>query len=639
MDRKMIDIDLEWNEPNIIEILAEERQEQIFEPNYFITNDINFAENVWDFTRFMKNYNNPSDYKFNFSQIHSTTFRIILKKTVLRNVFFKERISNKSKIHSVKKAIFGPVLTLIKYLENEKFIYEPELITAFIIKQYIKKKFNNVTERYLQLIISGLKKIIHEMEFLGIDLDYSSFESIWTSINRKKINNEVETNKTPNIPQNLYSKIKKCALEDIDNEALNYSQRTTACIIIILANTGMRIGECELLEADRLKKFSIFNDSKNAYYIEFITYKTTFDIDGKWTETIASPEAVKAYKKWVEISQKRRKRFNTNYLHTNEYTGKRYTQNMIRRNIKIFFLRHQAVLNFDSLSEIEKSQIHVTTPRTFVNKYKTQLYIDYKELDKEFYYINPHQFRVALVNQLKNRGVQLQWLRRHMNHLEEEMTKHYFRDDEDIIEALFYRASSDGSMLESNPNKVKHNIKCDFSDEELVKAYNIINNFLSKKKLNIFKDIDQIIDTMKNNPLRETYVGLCTKAIGTICERQERLATIEKWYFIRPHIADISSFDFTYKRFCEKAKVVEHNKKLFEINPKFERQYSIEYQALKKFYINCFSVEFSMLYDKVKNGEERKVLTSYPWLKDVITRINEIELEVALWVEKLTLEI
>ncbi|MDQ7864031.1 hypothetical protein RCO48_31980 [Peribacillus frigoritolerans] len=179
------------------------------------------------------------------------------------------------------------------------------------------------------------------------------------------------------------------------------------------------------------------------------------------------------------------------------------------------------------------------------------------------YYAHAHQFRVAVCNEFKRLGVNIQWIKEHMNHLTEEMTSYYFRDDSDLLkQTLLLRAREDGTGLETDPSKVDNKaIRKELDDTNYVSAYKEINKFLNKKKLNLHESLEDILEAFSEFPVRENQLGYCTKALGKLCERQEKLTTLEKWYYVRPQIANILQFDLTYKRFIDKVKIVEHNKK------------------------------------------------------------------------------
>ena len=94
-----------------------------------------------------------------------------------------------------------------------------------------------------------------------------------------------------------------------------------ACLIVILSHTGMRRGELQLLEINKLQDIGVLNRKKKAYILEFFTYKTTGKKKGRWTKTIAFPNTLKAYQTLEELSKERRIKGKTNYLFLNKRGG------------------------------------------------------------------------------------------------------------------------------------------------------------------------------------------------------------------------------------------------------------------------------------------------------------------------------
>lgn len=418
------------------------------------------------------------------------------------------------------------------------------------------------------------------------------------------------------------------------DESLRKQDRMMACLIVILTHTGMRKGELHRLEAGKLKDITILNKKAKAFILEFFTFKTTAENNGKWTKTIAFPETVQAYRTLMKLSKDMRKKGSTNYLFLNKF-NKKYGRTTFDNLFDTFFYRNQNEL-FDNISEYEKAQIHLLKIDSYLKGTIPKTLPNVPKIGDTFYTLNPHQFRVAVANILKDK-VSLQWIREHMNHLSEEMTKHYFRD-ELIKETLFNRATNDGTSLGLELNNQNHFIKKELSEPELIKAYEEINKFLKKKKFNIFKDIDEIINTLKYNPLRESIVGVCTKHLGMLCERQYRLATFEKWYFLSPKVPNIESFDFTYKRFIDKSKIVQHNKELVQQDSKYQRDYENEYSSLIKFYQNRVLQEHELLLSILNEKGKEIILSSYPQLEIIISDIENVNEEITKWASTLNLK-
>ncbi|WHT91877.1 tyrosine-type recombinase/integrase [Bacillus cereus] len=618
--------EIDWNINNASLLVGEEyylKGDYIDEPPLFITTDIRFSDNKWDFSD-----EEHRNVVINFSSIKSKIFRVLSKKVALRQMFF---VGNRG-ITVSRKCL--QINSFIRFLEEEKYMYDLRYLTPEIIKEYIEG-FKNKGRTKFTLVnkLSPIGEFLKEVEMAGYDIELSQYQNIIRSIPWEEIKAEIVANKTPNIPMRIFKKVVQTALKDMDDDRLTIEDRMMACLIVILSHTGMRKGELQLLEVNKLQDIRILNKKEKAYILEFFTYKTTGKKKGRWTKTIAFPNTIKAYQTLEELSEERRIKGKTNYLLLTK-KGKKYSDTAFGNMFDFFFYRHQEL--FNGLTDFERTQVHCQKVSLYLRSYIERRRFP-NSIDENFFTLNSHQFRVAIANILKDK-VSLQWIREHMNHLDEEMTKHYFRDDEIVKETLYRRASSDGNSLELDSDSQNNFIKNELSELELIKAYEEINKFLKKKKFNIFKDIDQIINTLKYNPLRENLVGVCTKHLGILCERQYRLATFEKWYYLSPTIPNIESFDFTYKRFLDKAKIVQHNKQLVQEDSKYQRDYENEYVALNKFYQNRLLPEYELVLVKLKDEGKESLLSSFPQLEGIISNIDEIGKEISKWTSALTLK-
>lgn len=625
MDNLILKEDIGWIVENVSNLCSKTETtffQSFFETDDYITNSIRFSDNYWDF-RDMKKVHQTWDFIYDFSGIKSRSFRVTLKLVIIRDLLL-----NDNRFSTTKKYYYF-ISRFISFMESEKFVFDVKYITPTLINEYLER-FKDKTIDYRFKIITAIKRFIEELEIGGYKMDYSAFQPIFNSISSQELSAENSIGKTANIPPTLFNKIIDCAIQDMENENLALINRVVACLIVILAHTGMRRSELRILEAGKLDEISIFEGKERAYILHFFTYKTTGTKEGRWTKTKAYPNTVKAYCLLEKLTEEQRKKFNTSYLAITK-TGNTYSNTTLYNRIVNFFHRNQKLFKFDTLTEHERLSLNVMKmTQSRLNEYGE---IKNKEwIGQEFYTVSPHQFRVAVANILKDK-VPLEWIKEHMNHLYEEMTRHYFRDDETIKQTLLYRSSSDGSKIE--PKEAASN---EMSEKEIQEAYESINKFLKKKKLNIFNDLDEILFIFKNNPLQESLVGLCRKAVNTLCERQERLNTFEKWYFLAPQFPDLSSFDFTLKRFIEKAKIVEHNKNLFETSSMYERAYQVEYSALKKFYENRLKPEHELFLVTLAEHGGSYLVANYPNLEAIVYTIDQINKEIQRWTNKLKLE-
>ena len=617
--------DLGWGK-NIETSLFYNKDSSPLEPNFFITANINFNDDFWDFSELNAIHNgNNSSYRYNFSEINQLKYRIYMKNMVLRELCVK-----RNRFSTVYSA-FKCCLNFIQYLESIH-LYLPNAIRPNNIIDFLKKR--DIQENTKQHELISIKKFLQEVELDNKDFQITNFNKVLNSANKKIINSELENGKTNNIPRDLFNKIIQVALKQIDNKELDLLDRMISCLILILTQIGMRIGEASLLEINKVKEIEILKGEKKAYIMEFLTYKTTPQSNGRLTETIMTDIALKAYRTLEELGRKRRKQ-NGKALFPNS-KGDFIPAKILSEYIKRFFYKNQKELAINSLSSSELKLIEYFEPTVERHEYFRKLGFRKTDVETTIFYVTSHQFRVAVCNEFKRFGVTLQWIKEHMNHLTEEMTKHYFRSDESELsllkETLLKRSSKNGDNLTIDPSEIDDTkIREELDDEQFVEAYKEINKFLSKKELNIFKDLSEILENFKDYPLRENELGLCTKALGKLCARQERLTTLENWYYVKPHIVSISQFDLTYRRFIDKVRIIEHNEKIKEQDNRYLLQYNLERKSLKAFLHNKVLPELDLIEGAIlKNGKETLVEQN-PNLKQIFIKIDEIREDCVKW--------
>ncbi|MGG0433215.1 tyrosine-type recombinase/integrase [Priestia megaterium] len=597
------------------------------EPMISITKDVNFADWQWDFSALNKLHKGKNTYyRYNFADIKDVRYRIYLKKMVLKDLYIRRNS------FSTTSRTFHAVKRFIKFLTEEKHIFLPTNILNRHVDEYLQQR-NHIRVRTIICEKISIRRFLDEVELAneGIRIDFNPKQTAKEKITLAR---EIEIAKTSTIPRGYFNQIIQIALEDIKDENLDLKDRMVSCMILLFSQIGLRRGEAILLETNRLKEVSILNGEKKAYVMEFLTYKTTTATEGKLTETIMTDIACKAYKTLERIAQPRR--INGSSILFPTTTGGYYGTDNFAQVISSFFLRNCKKLNVNALS---KDEIKLLKKTKVVREGKFGAQRD--EIGETFYRVTTHQFRVAVANEFKQMGVTLQWIREHMNHLSEEMTKHYFRDDTSLLkEALLLRASKDGTELELDSDKIEHSgIKDEVQDKLYIEAYQQINKYLKKKKLNIYQNLEEILDSFKDYPIRENELGYCTKALGKLCERQEKLTTMEKWYFSRPQVPNYIQFDRTYLRFSEKIKILEHNKKVAATDSRYKLQYILELKSLKRYLENKVLPECHLLKTELASTGIETLIIKYPYLTDVLRRFSYIYKECEEWKAKLMSEI
>lgn len=516
------------------------------------------------------------------------------------------------------------------------------------MKKYFKQShFKKVNEEYIQQQKYAIKEFIEEIEikYTG-EINFQNLYDFLEEIDSRLIKVQREEGKHPYIHQDILNKIVSLALKDIDDTTLSITDRMSSCMIIILAETGIRIGEFEILEINKLVELNVKGEDEVFYFLEFFTFKTTIEKDGRIATSFMTANAVKAYNTLVNLTADRRKKTNTKYLYISP-KGTKYSGRTVlgKHNIR-FYIRHQFELGFNQISHNMLRHYNLWIPRIEDIKYGTRGIVSKKDVGQNIYYVTPHQFRVTCATILYEKGFKLDWIREHMNHLDEAMTTHYIRlrelenKKEKLKETLKLRANKEGSLLEINLDNVNDpNIKQELLDEELKKEYSYINKFLKKLekkkvKLNLYNDVDEIIEilSLTATPLVETELGYCaSNALSILCERQKYISTINDAYYMGPHIPNIENLKFNYSRFLEKTKIIKHNKSLFESDQRYRNQYELEMNGLQKFISKRLLPELMELKQEIDVEGIESVIKRYDQIEYIANNIKVIINEVNQW--------
>ncbi|AZV41552.1 hypothetical protein BAOM_0941 [Peribacillus asahii] len=592
--------------------------------DFSVTPTINFADDLWVFNEFKRFPGEDWAYSYDFRQL-DITYKNYAKYMILRELF------NKHNRFTTLKKKFYTIRNFINYLSEHHMFY-PNLIDTSFLKEFLA---DARSERNLSDQKQAIKMFLSEIELRVSGVNFSECYKYLNKIDGRKIKAERERGKHKFVPIHIHNKIISIAIKDLRNENLRITQRAAACMIVLLAETGMRIGEFRILEVNRLEETRVKGEPKAFHHLNFKTYKTVKEKDFKWTRSFITENALLAYKTLTEIYRERRK---SQYLFVND-KGMAVSKTMLRIRLVQFFYRHQNEFQIDKIIDHEVNQFAVTRKRNF----KTLDFVPNDEMDKDIYYVTFHQYRVVLATILYNKGYHLDWIRQHMNHLTEEMTQHYIRLQEmeklevNAVETLMKRSSKDGSTLITDTNKSSDKyIREELQSEQYQEIYDQINKFLKKNKLNIFKDINEIVSVLSrtNNPIADMELGICAKSFNKLCERNQYISSINDAYYLGVQIHSLDDLPHSVKRFQEKASIIAYNESLYKKNTKYRNEFERELKGIKKYIERKLNPELMLLKDEISIIGLETVQNKYPQLAEIIGNIKLIEEEAEKWKEK-----
>ncbi|MGI1809704.1 hypothetical protein [Priestia sp. TGN 0903] len=652
--------------------------------NFRITSDIWFRDAIWDFKNLNKLNRSPEIYRYDFNKIPSA-YHLYVKTVILNQLLI-----NKNRFSSIHPT-FSTLKSIIKYLEH-KNIHDIRLLDLKIIKDFFEEKKAYCTNNYIETLKLAYYKLITAIEDID-SIDVKPIKKYLDEITKECYKAKTTTAKNQYIPNAFLNQIVSIALSDIENFNLNKDRRIVAALIILLAETGMRLEEATMLEANNLEEIVV--GENRHYYLKFRTFKIqegTFE--SKETVTWLSDKAVKAYKvaenlvneiidslsestknrvmltlrnkgtlkpksnnskiksldRDIDIEElKMLDKQARKYLFISEKYGlKKHGTRLLRDDIQRFFFTHEQDFNIDKVpsAEIHNLKMFKITSESKYNKFvnvEERKKVTYKEIQmKKYWYVNPHMFRVTVCTKLFLQGVHLDFIVKHMNHLSEDMTTYYdkseeFQDKLNESVQILSSISNENGLIETNPLKVQDSfLQSELHNEGFADNIKKINEFLTNNDLNIQKDMEKVLKLLKRtqSPLAENEFGVCMRSvIHGICERRKYFSSSADYYHIGVQLPTFKFIRYSYERFKQKKQIVEHNKIIATKNDKFISEYEREVNALKHFSKKTLKTEIKLLEKYIKEKGKAATIEEFPDTVHIVNQLESIKEEVQPWIK------
>ncbi|GEM_PF-2798581 len=650
--------------------------------NFRITEDIRFYDEVWDFNAYNDSKRERFKYRFNFDNMQDM-FKFGIKMVVLNRLFRKVDDFSTTQKHR------SNIINFDNFCKSEN-VCDIRLLNVDLLKKYFEEKIKHTTNTTRNGRARTLKEILEVYDkyalYDGKVLIKYLKNFIKTHPDEKRL-----TSENKYIPDKLLQQIVSIAIKDLNNTNISIRDRIIAGLIIIIAETGMRVEEASIIENNRLKELGI-NDEK-VYYLEFYTFKITPNgEERRLTKTFLTDLSLHAYRKLCELRNeiisnlseisllrlmiqvkddtilKGRKKVTELRDIVNSYTEIERIEiqreierfifissqtglpkrggGLLRHNTEEFYVRHDKDFDLSILSDSEIEEFKIFSLKSkskyekFFNKEERIKYPFDEIKEKTYIYINPHAFRVTVCTNLFLKKVHLDFIVKHLNHLSEDMTMYYnkslqFEKKLEHTVEIFFQNSTDEGLIESNPDKAKEGIlKEELKSEEFRENIEKINEFLQKGKFNINSDMSKIMKLLKktNSPLMENSLGICiVSVVQKICERRKYFSSMDDNYHIGIQLETYKNINHSYKRFKQKIDVICHNKQVADRNPEYLNEYEREVNALVYYIEKTLVRELDLLEKDISNRGQKSIITEYPQLYDIINKLEEIRKEVFKW--------
>jgi hypothetical protein len=425
-----------------------------------------------------------------------------------------------------------------------------------------------------------------------------------------------EDNKLPNIPDEYFYKIRAMAYMVMhDDTTYNLKERITAAVLMLVIETGLRIGEILSLPDNALKERKM---SKTGHLINFIHY--------------SSEKPSKAHQEVLEFDI-----FCTQYckeafeilLKLRQETGFADKSDILilyppeSSSNNVFPIRNDRFNN--AYTKLMYKCLKDDCTHDYGESIKGKQYEVHRNYRIQVYIPQTEQFRVHLCSYLYNeRHVSLTWIERYMGHLSEAMAGYYVRPKDNYQEDL----KEFGKVIQELHDKHLTPLGGDGSGKEIAAS---INKFIDDNHFNVSSDIQSIADAVEDRVIiRAKTGGVCIKTSLMPCSRDARSDEIMCAYSLCPNLfhfyymIDISYENFkTMQKTCavnnQRGHRKEAQKELYKIKALIRRRLIPELDELDK-----------ELSSKGRDG----IIADYPSLVNIIDNEEIIKEEIRIWQKK-----
>lgn len=571
--------------------------------------DIRFSDDSWDFAPYTKLNVSKNKMKFKFFSLNET-YRDEIKTYALIRV-----LSNLVKIQSISKSLYT-INKFFCYIESRGVFSVKDLPVS-----YVKDYFNQIEKS--ESIQSLRRKKMELKDFY--DTYAANFEDLFTpELNKlfdlgdyrafKAIKKEA---KLPDIHKDYFDKLVSSCIVVMDDIEADLLFRAIACVIIILSQTGIRIGECLGLTDDCLQTIKIFNGEETNY----ITYRTWKRESGNNTSSInrtyVNELTKKAYLKLLELHKEKRRSLDMHYLFMG---GPQMNQtkffpidcDSFMRMERRFFAYMDRYLPTINVQDIYP-ELHTCCPRK--NNTARGQYPYMKTLT----FPTNHQYRVHVCTELYNKGVPLKYIQKFMAHLSSEMQSYYIRPKNNPQEDMAFSIKTLNDIVSSE-------VKLLGGSNGLTEKIQV---FIDENHYNVEKDLDIICEKLAENiPIRQKTGGVCIKSsILRECSTDAKTNQFYCAYGVCPNIFHFYYMaDVSYRQAKELVETIGINKSRGHM-----RQVQKELNMLQSVITNKLIPELEELNFTINKKGVEKVLIEHPELHKIIENFDTIEQEVSAW--------
>ena len=580
--------------------------------------DIRFSDDIWDFSATTDLPVSRTKLVFYFDS--NSAYCEPLKLYVLDGILKKN-----VKIRVLQNKVIS-VMRFLKQFEAEGYkIYSKVPKTAF------KRLFDDMEENCSYNTICAYKG--HLLMFS--DFYERNFEELTDKRIRKflqdrntaKLNDIKHANKTPEVPIDYFPIFLDAVKTIMRNEKEDPEDRITAATIVLYSQIGFRTAELFTVKTDAIRSVYSPDKDKPLYYMDFISFKHgKGENGGTIAHTYINSLSKEAYELIDGLCADNRNRLGVNTLFvTGNQKNATYNVQSYTVRYRKFVLRHWREFHclnigddYEDLSCVEVSTFFKPDKDGYYTYDKEADWAKPLQMDDKIYYPTIRQFRVSVCTSLYRQQIPLHYIRKHMNHLSEDMAAYYIRPQKDLekeySETIYRAVFKDGSkMLGTNGDAFVQKI----------------NEFIEQNHMNIQDDMEGVIQAVaKKFPLRSKVGGMCIRCGEVIpCASNNSTDVIYCAFGMCPnHCHMFFMADISYGEYLQNRDIAQYNK-----DNGYKKAYQKELNKLKYIIEHSLMPELTMLEEELKRHGEEDILEKYPQLTYIVNHLDTIKQEVQTW--------
>lgn len=580
--------------------------------------DIMFSDDVWDFSATTDLPVSKTKLVFCFDS--DSAYCEPLKLYILDGILKK----------NVKiRVLHDKVINVMRFLKQ--FEAEGYKVYSSVPKTAFKHLFDGMEDSCSYNTICAYKShLLMFSDFYERNFEELSDRSIRKFLqdrNTAKLNDIKHANKTPEVPIDYFPIFLDAVKAIMRDEQEDAEDRMTAATIILYSQIGFRTAELFTVKTGAVQSVYSPDKDKPLYYMDFISFKHgTGENGGTVAHTYINALSKEAYELLEYLCSESRNRLGVDTLFvTKNQKHATFSAPSYAERYRKFILRHWKELqclnigdDYEDLSCAEVGVFFKSDKQGYSAYDKEADWVKPLQMDDKIYYPTIRQFRVSVCTSLYRQQIPLHYIRKHMNHLSEDMAAYYIRPqknlEEEYSETIYRAVFKDGSkMLGTNGDAFVQKI----------------NEFIEQNHMNIQNDMEGVIQAVaKKFPLRSKIGGMCIRCGEVIpCASNNSTDVIYCAFGMCPnHCHMFFMADISYEEYIQNRNVAQYNK-----DNGYKKAYQKELNKLKFIIEHSLMPELTMLEDELERHGEEDILAKYPQLTYIVNHLDSIKQEVQTW--------